>query len=578
MTELSGAQIAAKIFKEEGVEFVAGVHGANVFELLRATDEQNIKMLHMRHEQSAVYLCDGWGKASGRPGVCFAFGPPGTLNMVAGMAHSYLTRSPIIAFGGGRSAAAAGWTRHKLANEVEVFKPVTKWAHRIETWQSVSYYIQRAFREATTYPPGPVFLEFPSDIQSQVGDISTQSGYLHKEQSAALENDVSQATIEKLVRMLLDAEKPVIIGGNGVYWAQASDEFRELVELLRIPTSTRELARGIVPDDHPLSFRGRYSGIIMSNADVVVIFGLMMTSLESYGQPPLYKHDGKKYILISESAEDLDARMPTEMRIMANPKRVLRQMIECARDILKEPPARTEWLGTLTKYKENYIQSARKQAEAVRDAVPINPYFLAQEAADFLDENATIIIDSFMFGGFMPNRFVARRPGHVLDAGLIIGVGHSVGMAIGAQLARPGTQVLGLLGDGGFGIAGFDMESAVRYKIPAVWLLYNNDGWMSTEMQKPDYTGRLGLPIKDSYGMTPGIRYDRIVQELGGHAEHVTEPGQIRPAMERAFNSGKPSVIHVVPDNTVLPPFLYQGRLRYSAAQRAQQQQAPKPA
>ncbi|MDO8687394.1 MAG: thiamine pyrophosphate-dependent enzyme, partial [Dehalococcoidales bacterium] len=397
---------------------------------------------------------------------------------------------------------------------------------------------------------------------TEVRDEGEQAGYLASTQSAVIDREASPAAIEKAVRLLLEAKHPIVIGGNGVWWAQATEEFKEFVELLQIPVGTREMARGAVAEDHPLAFRGRYAGPLMANADVVAMFGLLMTGLEANGQPPLYKHKGVKYIMVSEGTEDLDARMPTEIRILASPKRVLRQMIDCAKDIMKGPPDRSEWLGTLTRYKTNYQKQQRAEAEKVCDAKPINPHWLAQVAADFLDDDATIIIDSFMFGGFMPNRYTAKFAGHVLDAGMIIGVGHSVGMGLGVQLARPGKQVLGLLGDGGFGITGADLETAARYKLPAVWLLYNNSGWMNTTMQSPDYNYRLSLHIKDSFGMLKDIRYDRIVEEMGCHGEFVTEPTEIRPALERAFNSGKPALINVIPDDRVVPPFLIQGRLR----------------
>ncbi len=562
MAAVTGAQIVARIMKEEGIEWLAGIHGGNVFELLKATDEQNIKMIHTRTEPSAIFLCDGWSKASRRPAVAFAFGPPGTLNMVGAMAHSYMTRSPVVLIGGGRSASQDTWTHHRLDWEAEAFKPVTKWSKHILDWSTVAYHFQRALRDSVTYPQGPIFLELPGDIQTEVRDEGEQAGYLASTQSAVIDREASPAAIEKAVRLLLEAKHPIVIGGNGVWWAQATEEFKEFVELLQIPVGTREMARGAVAEDHPLAFRGRYAGPLMANADVVAMFGLLMTGLEANGQPPLYKHKEVKYIMVSEGTEDLDARMPTEIRILASPKRVLRQMIDCAKDIMKGPPDRSEWLGTLTRYKTNYQKQQRAEAEKVCDAKPINPHWLAQVAADFLDDDATIIIDSFMFGGFMPNRYTAKFAGHVLDAGMIIGVGHSVGMGLGVQLARPGKQVLGLLGDGGFGITGADLETAARYKLPAVWLLYNNSGWMNTTMQSPDYNYRLSLHIKDSFGMLKDIRYDKIVEEMGCHGEFVTEPTEIRPALERAFNSGKPSLINVIPDDRVVPPFLIQGRLR----------------
>jgi acetolactate synthase-1/2/3 large subunit len=223
-------------------------------------------------------------------------------------------------------------------------------------------------------------------------------------------------------------------------------------------------------------------------------------------------------------------------------------MIDCAKYLIKTPPERTEWLGLLATAKEAARKKRIEMVEGVRQARPINPNFLAQEVVDFLDDSATIILDSYSMAGFTTDKIDAKFAGQILDAGTDGGVGHSVGIAIGAQMGRPGKQVLALLGDGGIGISGFDIETASRYKIPAVYLLFNNSSWISTEFQKQT------LPKVDSWGMLPDIRYDKMFAEVGCHTEFVTEPEQIRPALERSFNSGKTSLINVIPDNTILPP------------------------
>jgi acetolactate synthase-1/2/3 large subunit len=223
-------------------------------------------------------------------------------------------------------------------------------------------------------------------------------------------------------------------------------------------------------------------------------------------------------------------------------------MIDCAQSLRQAPSPRADWLASVEKAREAYRRQQREEAEAMRDARRLNPRFMGQEIVDFLDDSATVIYDSFTLVAFITDRLEAKFAGQVLDASTYGGVGHSIGMGIGAQLARPGKQVIGLIGDGGIGVAGFDIETAARYKIPVVFFLFNNSGWMSTEYQK------MLCPTMDSWGMLPEIRYDRIFAEMGCHTEWVTEPRQIRPALERAFHSGKTAVINAVPDTTVLAP------------------------
>jgi acetolactate synthase-1/2/3 large subunit len=412
----------------------------------------------------------------------------------------------------------------------------------------LTFHLQKALRDAVAYPPGPVVLEIPVNVLGRREEDTRQVGYIPTDQCAGLgQSAADPVLVEKIVRMFLEAKSPAIIGGDGIYWSGASEELREFVELLNIPVITRRMGRGAVPEAHPLAFTGAFRRPILNGADVIAVFGLRMSNLEHYGQPPTYSHKAK-YILVSEAYEDLEARIPSEVRLQANPRLVLRQMIDCARDLIKAPPERAEWLGLVATAKEEARKKRIEMVEGVRQARPINPNFLAQEVVDFLDDSATIILDSYSMAGFTTDKIEAKFAGQVLDAGTDGGVGHSVGIAIGAQMGRPGKQVLALLGDGGLGVAGFDIETASRYKIPAVYLLFNNSSWISTEFQKAT------LPKVDSWGMLPDIRYDKMFAEVDCHTEFVTEPEQIRPALERSFNSGKTSLINVIPDNTILPP------------------------
>lgn len=541
-------KVLINILKEEGVKFISGIHGGHLWPLLRALDGEDIRMLHLRHEQSGPYISDGWGRTTMRPGVCFGTAGPGMYNMVPGLAHAFLCKSPVVAIAGQHEAFHDGWAPFQEGYAEDVCRTFTKWTKRIVDPRTLSFHLQKALRDAVAYPPGPVVLEIPVNVLGRRIEVENQVGYIPQSNCADLSRAAAPADlIEKMVSMLLEAERPAIIGGDGIYWSGASEDLKEFVELLNIPVITRRMGRGAVPEAHPLAFTGGFRRPILNAADVIAIFGLRMSMLEHFGQPPTYSHD-PKYIMVSEAYEDLEGRLPTEVRLLANPRQVLRQMIDCARDRIKTPPARTEWLAEVTKAREA-SQKKRALGDLSRTR-PINPNYLAQEVVDFLDDSATIILDSYSMAGFTTDKISAKFAGQVLDAGTDGGVGHSVGIAIGAQMGRPGKQVLALLGDGGLGVTGFDIETAARYKVPAVYLLFNNSSWISTEFQKT------ALPKVDSWAMLPDIRYDKMFAEMDCHTEFVTEPEQIRPALERSFNSGKTALINVIPDNTILPPQL----------------------
>jgi acetolactate synthase-1/2/3 large subunit len=430
----------------------------------------------------------------------------------------------------------------------------------------VAYFLQRAFRDALIYPAGPVGVEIPTNLLGgNAGDYPNLRGYLpHGKSAFPAPAGGEPEAIEKAVRMLIDAQKPVVIGGDGIYWSDASNELKEFIELINAPVHTRRMGRGAVPENHPQSFSGGHRGAILKEADVVCILGLRMSMLEHFGMPPTYPMQAR-YIQISEDQEELTTRLPTEVSIFASPKIALKQMIEVAKEILKgKKPDRAEWLGTIQKLKAESTAKITEQVEKVKNNKPIHPDFLAQEILNTVDKDATIILDSFSMAGFTTDKFQANFAGQMLDSATWGGVGQGVGIGMGAQLGRPGKQVLVLLGDGGLGIAGWDIETAARYNIPVCYLLFNNSAWISDLGQQqimPDVYER-----GDKWNITKDVRYDKIFAEMGLHTEYVTEPGQIKPALTRAFNSGKTSFINVIPDNNVIPPQLI-GRIKYYQAQ-----------
>jgi len=549
VAKINVATAVAKVLKEEGVEWYAGVHGGHIHELMEQIGKTGIRMYHMRHEQSGVYCAEGWARTTGKPGVCFGTAGPGFGNMISGMYQAYLTRSPVICLLGQHPTTEDDWGPFQEGWAESISSHFTKWTKRIIDPSMAAYFVQKAFRDAMTYPMGPVAIELPMNILSQIaGDEDNLRGC---PPTGPVANPSQPAgdpqVVEKAVRLLIKAKKPIIVGGDGIFWSKASEELREFVELLRIPVITRRMGRGAVPEEHPLAFSGGFRRPIQMQADVVAIFGLRMNSLEGFGLPPRYPAEKVKYILVSEDPEELTTRLPAELSISGSPRQVLRQMINCAKD-LKAKPDRYEWLDFVTKEKEADRVRTKAMVDKVRNNKPVHPEFLAAEIVDFLDKDATTILDSFSMSGFFTDKFKSTFAGQLLDAATWSGVGHSVGMAIGAQLGRPGKQVVSLLGDGGLGIAGFDIETAARYNLPICYIIYNNSGWMNPSVQK------LFLPdVKDSWGMLPNIKYEKGFAEMGCHTEFVTEQKEIKPALERSFNSGKTSVLNIIPDD-VTPP------------------------
>jgi acetolactate synthase-1/2/3 large subunit len=225
-------------------------------------------------------------------------------------------------------------------------------------------------------------------------------------------------------------------------------------------------------------------------------------------------------------------------------------MIDCAKSMKVSLAGRTEWVEALAETKKRFKSNQKEVVKRYMSTKKqVHPHVLGAAIAEVLDQRATVIFDSYTATGYLTDKLEIDYAGEILDAGYHQALGQGIGMAIGAQIARPGRQVLALQGDGGFGISCMDMETLMRYKLPAVIVLFNNSTWAGRALDRRAYYPNMG-----SWDNLSGIRYDKMFSELGIHTEYVENPEDIRPALERSFNSGLPSLVHVVGETDELHP------------------------
>ncbi len=548
---LQGGKHIGAVLKEEGVEYYFGIAGGHVNPLMIGLGMAGIKLVHMRHEQAGGYAADAYARASGKVGICFGTAGPGMTNMVSAITQAYSAKSAVVAFMGQHAAAEDGRGALQEARADQILNSFTKWTRRIVSPLTLAYFTKKAVRDALTYPQGPVVLEIPRDVMGVRTTMSQQQGYVPNAYQKPAPPHGDPASVEKAVKALLAAQRPIIAGGEAIFWSHAEQELLEFVELTNIPVITRRTGRGAIPEDHPLAFSARARGAILRGADVAAIVGLSLGFLEGYGAWA----KGVKLIQITESMGDIETTAPTDTIILGNPKAVLTQMIDCVKDITggKKAPRKEAWLKQVDEMKATEKKRMADEIERVKNNIPMHPAWVAQQCVDALDKDATIILDARTQSGFITERFVAKHSGAVLDAGLTAGVGHGIGMGIGAQLARPGKQVMVIMGDGGTGLGGGDVETAVRCRLPVVYQVNNNSVWMTT--RGPLYFG--GIPVvgvQPDYSpwfMVP-TRYDQMFAACGAYTERVEDPAKVRAAVERSFNKAhaesRPAVLDCVLD------------------------------
>ncbi|KJS15747.1 MAG: hypothetical protein VR69_12065 [Peptococcaceae bacterium BRH_c4b] len=551
MTTVWPAQIISRIMrKEEGVDYMFGVHGGHTMPIDDWFCMDGGKYIHMRHEQGGVYAADAYARITRKPAVAFGTSGPGVANMVSAIGQAYTAKSPVVClFGQHPMLGDDRWTLQE-GYGTEMVKSVTKAAYRVLNPSMIGFYVKKAFRVASEYPMGPVSVEIPLDVLNwQPVQLDRQAGYTPDWRMAPAPKQEGQSDlVKKTVDLLLNAEKPVVIAGEGIHWADAAAELMEFVELTGIPVHTRRIARGAVPEDHALHIEGGYRGRFLKNADVMVVIGLRMGYLENYG----HWNNTCKFIQINEASSEICFERKSEMEIIGNTKLVLQQMIDYARSSGKIMKKRAEWVGQIEEGRDAWRKKQQAEVLGTMSESPIHPHAIGQVLADYANDvipDATVIYDSYTGTNYITDKVRSRFSGRILDAAEWAGVGHGIPMAIGAQLARPGKPVLSYIGDGGMGIGGFDIETAARYDLPIVYVLYNNGVWIAGEKKFAYGPSWKTLGDQNPHGRNNDkgqrYRYDNMFKEFGCHVEHVQKIEDLTPALNRSFESGKTSLVNV---------------------------------
>jgi len=562
--------------KEQEAEYFFGVHGGDDWLVIDPASRAGIKIVTFHHEQSAIYAADAYGRVARKPGLAFFDTGPGTTNAASGIQQAFLSCSPVVIITGSTIATHEGLYSWQPSYADKMYGHITKWVRKANHPQAVKRLVTEAFRDAQTYPKGPVIIEFP--LWTFAAPLPPPSvAFLFMDHTAYVPEWRGEETpkplpptagdpamVEKAVKRIMEGNKPLLFVGDGVHYADASAELVEFMELAQVPGAGRRTGRGALPETHPLSGRlGPFANV----ADPLIMIGAKIGVFDGWfglGLPST--------IQINEAEQHIASSVKTELAIIGSPKLVLRQMIDYIKAKGLRPPAdRAQWVKEVRESASQDHESLLEKAEKYKNHKPVHHGYLGKVMAETVEDlyggTNRIILDGFTISAFADRFFKARYSGQILDAGEQAGVGHSIGMSIGAAFADPETKkrpTLCLLGDAGFGVAAMDVETALRYEIPAVYLVCNNNGWMaSVEYMQYGKGWKVMGPQDRPWGMQflPGLRYDKITEMFPGvHGEYVEEPDQVRPALERAFRAaekGKPAVINVQVEPSLINPQVY---------------------
>jgi thiamine pyrophosphate-dependent acetolactate synthase large subunit-like protein len=462
---------------------------------------------------------------------------------VTGIANAYYANSPIVVLSGKNPIFEFEMGSLQEMDQVTLVSSITKWAKTCYDVRRVPDFVATALRHAMSGRKGPVFLDLPLDVQFNTApDASLPDRYRTE---AKQQGDPDQ--VKEAVRILRDAERPIVFAGGGVRWSGAHDALAELAHALKAPVFLNSLGRGCFSPDDPYFFSAarKYA---LGKADAVLALGVDWDFRLGYGQRGFAPD--VKVIQVDVDGVHIGRNRPVDVGIVGDPGRVIEQLVNAGAGAAEEP----SWTEEVRAEENRLNAEARPGMES--DASPIHPQRFAKEVRDFLDHDAVVVGDGGDIVGITASVVQARHPGHWLDPGPFgcLGVGPS--FAIAAKLAKPDKQVLVVYGDGSFGLNAMEYESAIRQKIPFVGIIGNDGAWGQIKVAQEALYGPGNAPASE---LDPEAPYHRMVEGLGGFGQNVTQPKEIRPALQRAFDSGVPACINVIVDAALMKRASYLG-------------------
>jgi acetolactate synthase-1/2/3 large subunit len=549
---LTGAEIIVEYLVKRGVRLAAGIPGHGSWTLTDALVDRSdaIRTIQVMHEQSAVHLADGFYRASGEPMLAFTSIGPGATNTVIGMATAYVDSTAVALFTGSPHTYMRGHgllqelERRHVADNPRIFEPVVK-----EWWQpsrtdDLPFVMHRAWNAMTTGRPGPILLDIPMDIQAEAADVEL------RDPPVVTRPRPDRDMVERAARLLAAAKRPVIVAGGGVISAEATTELRALAERLGAPVVTTWNGKGAIDETHALAGQtigdtgSTIGNALSSSADVILSVGCRFVdwSASSWRKGVTFAIPPTKLIQLEIDEREIGKNYPVEVPLVADARAGLRDLI----DALGTGEAATAYGDEIERLRAAWAEQV--EVKSGSDAVPMTMARAVREVQAATRPDAIVVTGAGLPQGMVKQRWATREPRTHITSGGFSTMGFTLPAAIGAQLARPDAQVLAVCGDGDFLQTMQELSTAAILGVPVCTVVLDNSGWISIKGGQEAHFGRSTVTdfMRDGQPYSPD--FEAIGRAFGIHAERATEPSQVRAAVERAFASGGPSLVHVPVD------------------------------
>jgi acetolactate synthase-1/2/3 large subunit len=569
--KLTGGEVVARALKSYGVEYVAGVPGHGIWSLFDAflQEGSSIPFIQVMHEQSAVHIADGYYRASGKPMACSTSVGPGATNTIIGLATAYTDSTALFYVSGSPQTYMHG---HGTMQEIErqqdnAFARITEQVTK-RVWQATSVrglpsIMHRAFSEMLTGRPGPVHVEVPMDVQVEADDVTIHP--LDKRLPVGVAYPDPSA-IEAAIKLLHSAERPVIVAGGGAISANASVELTQLAEKLGAAVSITWNGKGAISEDHELFVgavgqTGTTAGNkITASADVVISVGCRFTdwSASSYAQGVSFSIPPGKLIHIDVDPREIGKTYPTEVGIVADAKVALQAMLAMlsGSDAAAAASKRATFLADVKNAKADWVAQVSPR-ENSRDT-PFTSQRPLAALRKVLQRDGIVVVGSGNTQGAVKQSFPIYEPRTHLTSGSFSPMGWAVPAALGAKLAKPDRQVVAIVGDGDFMMSLPEMGTAAMNGIAVVFLVLNNQGYMSIRGGQRKFMGRhVASEFNRHSGNGEPYSADiaATARAFGLEAWRVEKDEDLEKSLKAALECGGPALVEVIVSRDAAGPF-----------------------
>ena len=558
MPDTSGGDVLARMLQAEGITTVFGIIDGTYFGFYSNLKRLGFSLVTPRHETNAAHMAGAYARVTGRLGVCMASSGPGVANILPGLVVEEAEGNRVLCITSARRTGATYPLRtgtYQGFDQTGVISRIAKWSQEVPSFERLPELMRAALRHCWEGRPGVVHLDVPENIMNAKvsADVACWQPSQYRRMAPV---EPSDAEVERAADVLLGASAPMIHAGSGVIHALAYDELRAVAEFLETPVTTSWAARGVLDERSPLAIpmiHVKLNHLVRNEADAVLVLGSRLGETDWWGKPPYWHAPAEQQMVqVDCDGRILGANKPAALAVLADVRSFLAKLLAA----LEARRSELRLVGRaerIARYGQKMQRYRSKLDRALEDASePMNPAHVVRACDELFPKDSVLVADGGNTAVWTNFYHQPTVPGRLLSTFKMGMLGAGLGQAIGAAMATPGAPVCCIIGDGAMGFHPQEVETAVRHRLPIVWLVLCDRQWGMVKMNQSFALKPLKMlvrkrldPEENIWSDLGEIRFDLLAQSMGAHGERIGSPAAVRPALARALASGGPAVIHV---------------------------------